>query len=344
MEIDTSDEDEDDEYSKHDPFHVLFHYGHVHSTGPGAETSPWTWDEAKVHVFREHMSPSTAHVGVDCDIHKAKGVRFASKTKRAVAAALKPEPNLQPIRDLCSAIGTLQSPQRDVCLTLLQKEIATQKYGLKIIPAETLPQNTEHWVSSTLRDVLRRGRQFSKRDRVRLAVILASSVLQLYQTKWLNDDWGVDSIYFVERPGLTSYDQPFVLQTPAMNTTSSTSAPRNLGRIIQNQALFALGVALIELWFGETLEELRDAEDEPQDPNDVQGDFITRINTAYRMADELADDAGAKYSDAVRKCLRCDFSRRVYKLDDVQFQKAVFHEVVAKLQESLEFMTGSYGP
>jgi hypothetical protein len=63
MEIETSDDDEDEESSKLDPFHVLFHYGNVYATTSGAQTNPGTWDEAEVHVFREHMTLSTAQVG-----------------------------------------------------------------------------------------------------------------------------------------------------------------------------------------------------------------------------------------------------------------------------------------
>ncbi|KAF3050882.1 hypothetical protein E8E11_010741 [Didymella keratinophila] len=108
--------------------------------------------------------------------------------------------------------------------------------------------------------------------------------------------------------------------------------------MIRNQPLFALGVALIELWYGESLSELHEDEDGPLDPPDLQKSLLTRFNTADRLADELADDAGTKYSDAVRRCIRCDFSLRVNSLEDVQFQKAVFQGVVAKLKESYDFM------
>ena len=111
-----------------------------------------------------------------------------------------------------------------------------------------------------------------------------------------------------------------------------------MSRIIRNQPLFALGVALIELWYGESLSELHEDDDGPLDPPDLQSSLLTRFNTADRLADELADDAGTKYSDAVRRCILCDFSLRVKRLEDVQFQKAVFHGVVAKLKKSYDFM------
>lgn len=332
------DDDDEDEVSMRNPFHVLFQYGHHHAATSSVSTSPWMWDEADVHVV---CQPSTVTQNApQCSVHSGKGVRFAAQAKKAVKATLEPEPNLQPIKDLCSTISTLQKAQRDVCFTLLQSEIAKQKYGLRIYPSKMLPQDTEQWSISTLRSALQWRRRFPKRDRVRLAVVLASSVLQLHETPWLDDNWGIDNIHFVERPGMTLYDQPFVSRSlDASSTSSTTSVPKHLARMIQNQPLFALGVALIELWYGESLSELHEVDDGPLDPTDMQGNFITRLNIAYRLADELADDAGAKYSDAVRRCIRCDFSLRSNSLENVQFQKAVFQGVVAQLKATYDFMS-----
>ncbi|KAF9701009.1 hypothetical protein EKO04_000314 [Ascochyta lentis] len=277
---DVSSDSDDDEAPMHNPFHVLFQYGHSQSAAKSVKLSPWTWDEADVHVTCKRVTPIPD--GTSCGVQTGKGVRFASQAKRAVEAALEPEPNLQPIKDLCSAIRTLQKPQRDVCLTLLENEIAKQRYGLKIYPTRTLPSDTEQWSVSTLRSVLQRKRRFPNRERVRLAIILASSVLQLHETPWLQNNWGLDNIYFVERPGLPLYDQPFV--SPGLDTRVSSQAnviPKHLGRMIQNQPLFALGVALIELWCGKSLSDLHEGEDGPKGPTNLQDNFITRLNTAY---------------------------------------------------------------
>jgi hypothetical protein len=139
---------------------------------------------------------------------------------------------------------------------------------------------------------------------------------------------------------MTTYDQPFVSRGLNANFPASTNAiPSSMVRMIQNQTLFALGIALIELWYGKPLSELHEAEDGPQNPTDLQGSFITRLNTAHRLADELADEAGAKYSDAVRRCIRCDFSLRENSLEDVQLQKAVYQGVVIQLKATHDFMS-----
>ncbi|OSS47845.1 hypothetical protein B5807_06485 [Epicoccum nigrum] len=329
-------EDEEDELTMRDPFHVLFQYGYRNTAVLEVSVSPWDWDEADVHIIREsRMTPDP------CNINSGKGVRFASQARKAIQAALQPHANLQPIKDLCSALQDLQKAQRDVCLTLLAKEIAKQKYGLQIIPTKLPPQDTSEWCVVTLRDALKRGRRFPKRDRVRLAVTLASSVLQLHKTPWLEDSWGIDNVYFVERPGLTTYNHPYVLRgldTSASSLGTGQTVPKHLSRVIKNRPLFALGIMLIELWYGKSLNELHEEADGPQSDANAQVDFITRFNTADRLADELADDAGKKYSDAVGRCVRCDFRLRTNSLEHVELQRAVFQGVVSQLKITQDFM------
>lgn len=199
MEVVSSDDDDDDEDETpmRDPFHVLFRSENHHTLSSNSTSTPistrlWLWDEADIHVTCERPVPSTASVSANSG--NSRGVSFA---QTVVKAALESEPNLQPIKDLCSAIGKLQKAQRDVYFKLLQSEITRQRFELKIYPTKLQPHSTELWTVSTLRSVLQRGHRFSTRDRVRLAVILASSVLQLHETPWLDDNWGIDNIYFV---------------------------------------------------------------------------------------------------------------------------------------------------
>lgn len=337
MEDVSSDSDDDEDDSERNRFHVLFRYEYSFAVTSKLTSSPWTWDEARVHLVSERRPSAT--LATMLGVHTRKGVRFASHTKMKTKSPSSGI-NLQPTKDLCSAIRTLQKPLRDVCLTLLDNEMARLKYGLRIYPTRDLPQDMEHWSFPTLRNVLQRGRRFRRRDRVHLAVILASSVLQLHETAWLDDDWGIDNIYFVERSGSTCYDQPFVSRRlGTTKTISASGASDSRARMIRNQPLFALGVALIELWYGESLSNLHESQDGEQDPRDVQSKLLTRFNTADRIAEEIAYDAGAKYSEAVRRCIRCDFRLSANDLSDVHFQKAVFQEVVKKLQESYDFMT-----
>ncbi|KAF2786300.1 hypothetical protein K505DRAFT_380358 [Melanomma pulvis-pyrius CBS 109.77] len=336
--VSSDDEDSNDEVAMRDPFHVLFRYSHHHRskkpTSPTKSASPWMWEEADVRItLASKLSTPTAATLAPC----GKGVRFATQAKKAVKAALDPNPNLRPIQDLCSAISMLQDPQRDVCLSLLASEYAKLKYGLLIYPLKDPPSDPESWSVSSLRNVLEDAK-FTRHDRLRLAVTLASSVLQLHETPWLEENWGKDNIFFINRDEKTVYDHPFVSQH--FNHASlppSSPIPASMSRIIRNQTLYALGVSLIELWYGKPLHELQRPEDGDM-TGDVRVDLMTEWNTADRLVDELYSEAGGKYSDAVRRCIRCDFDRRASSLEDAAFQKAVYQGVVSQLKENFDFL------
>jgi hypothetical protein len=320
-----------------DPFRVVFQYGHQRSKKPITHggVNPWTWEEADVHITRAEPGVTVAEPSAT----SGKSVRFASSAKSAVKAALGPIPNLQPIQDLCTAISTLQAPQRDVCFDLLANEYAKQKYGIRIYPLKYAPVDPDAWSILSLRSVLDDSK-FTRHDRLRLAVTLASSVLQLRETPWLEENWSKDDILFIKRSDQTMYDQPFVSSGFNRSTlpAATASASSFMNRIIRNQTLYALGLALIELWYNKPLTDLHRPEDGPPETGDPRIDLMTEWNIADRLVDELYTDAGAKYSDAVRRCIRCDFDRRASSLEDVAFQKAVYHGVVSQLKENFDFL------
>ncbi|KAJ4347967.1 uncharacterized protein N0V89_009339 [Didymosphaeria variabile] len=331
-------EESDEDESVQEPFHVVFRYDHhsLTSNNPIPPTKkPWNWEEVDVQVtIRSEPSPGnpkTLAAG-------AKGVRFAKQAKTAVQAALGPTRNMQPIQSLCATISTLQPPQREICLSLLVNEYAKKKHSILIYPSKSPPRDTESWSIRDLPSVLTDPR-FSRRYRIRLAVTLASSVLQLHQTPWLADNWRNSDILFIERSGNTAYTDPFVLQNAVgENQARAASLPPLMKLIIRNQALYALGIVLIELWFGKPLSEYHKPEDGLSGTGDVQTDLITELATANRLVEELRDDAGGNYADAVRRCLSCDFDCRFKTLDDVAFLKAVFQGVVAQVKDTFDYM------
>lgn len=332
IEAASSDEDEDDDaHMMRDPFHVLFHYNRDHTTEQSRQVGAWSWEEADVRV--DPIPDTTPHV------QQTRGVRFAAQNmQKAVQAALEARPNMQPIKDLCAAISELQKPQREVCFSLLASEIAKQKYGVHIYPTKQMPLDPDTWSISSLHMSLN-DTDFARRDRLKLAVTLASSVLQLHETPWLDQCWGKDSIFFVKRPGMTMYDQPFVSWDFSRTTPPAEAGmPKSMNHIIRNQPLYALGVALIELWYGKPLQELWKDEDGPFDTGVRQVDILTEWNTANRLVDHLYSEAGRIYGDAVRRCIRCDFDRRANSLDDIQFQRDVYHGVVSQLKENYEYL------
>ena len=314
-----------------DPFHVLSLYDRDHVTEQSELAVAWSWEEANVRV--DPIQDNTARV------QRAKGVRFGERNvQKAVQAALEARPNMQPIEDLCAAISELRKPQREVCFSLLASELAKQKCGVHIYPTKQMPLDTETWSISSLHTSLN-DTDFARRDRLKLAVTLASSVLQLHETPWLDQCWNKDSIFFVKRPGMIMYDQPFVSRDFNHATPpAETGMPPSMTCIIRNQPLYALGVALIELWYNKPLQELWKEQDGLFDTGVRQDDLMTEWRTANRLVDDLYNEAGGMYGDAVRRCIRCDFDRRASSLDDIEFQRDVYHGVVSQLKKNYEYL------
>jgi hypothetical protein len=161
-------------------------------------------------------------------------------------------------------------------------------------------------------------------------------VLQLYKTPWLDEQWSDNDVYFVHRPGQPLskvYEHPFAYRKfsspPAPPLANAQGA---VHRVIRNQTLFTLGIILVELLYGKSIEELQ----APCDL-DYQGTPGVAWCTAERLIEEEIEyEAGPRYLNAVRRCIRCDFNLKESSLDDGDFQQAVFDDVVAPLERTLQ--------
>jgi hypothetical protein len=332
------------------PFRVIFTY---HST------APTTWKEADIRWIADKSFKSIAlsscaqqnftpakltrrvrfdQVQIQTGGGSSTTVAFTEQHTSVVTT-----PTLEQIQDLCQAITKLQQPQLELCAGYLIDSLK-RKHGIYPLDTPACQDSQQQWLAYTLRQVLTKragfGRRLMQHDKFKIAVDLASSVLQLYKTPWLNDSWGDDDVYFVHRPGAplsTIYQHPFIYRKFASTATSQSSIPAPPVRsLIRNQTLFTLGVLLIELLYGTSIEGLQTPHD-----LDCEGTPGAVWCTAERLVDEeIALEAGQLYADAVRRCIRCDFNRKSSSLDDQDFQQAVFDGVVAPLEKTLQHFNG----
>lgn len=189
----------------------------------------------------------------------------------------------------------------------------------------------------------------SRGHRLRIAAILASSVLQLDGTSWLEDEWTSDDIMFHWKPAqramgdddkpkdytppIPNYQHPHLSwkQCPSKPGTASASAsgaPGISSQMIRNRMLFALGLTLVELCFGRTLTSLHARED--KDTNE----------TAIRLLSSVYDEMGGQYGDVVRRCLLQPFDVRELRLDNEEVQKKFFNDIVTPLAQNLRSFGG----
>lgn len=183
----------------------------------------------------------------------------------------------------------------------------------------------------------------SRGHRVSVAVILASSVLQLDGSLWLESNWTSKDIRFLWRPPKRGSDEPeagvdfryiYLPWKQCANDdrmTPVTGSTTVRTQMIRNTSLFALGLTLVELCFGKTLADMRTGED-----NDTN-------ETAIRLLNMVYDEMGGQYGDVVRRCLFPPFDVRELRLDNEEVQQKVFNDILTPLTQILKAFGGSTG-
>jgi hypothetical protein len=188
-----------------------------------------------------------------------------------------------------------------------------------------------------------RPAKLSKKERYNLALTLASSTLQLNDTPWFSNSWAAKDILFHRMyDGYRSVDidHPYVApsQLEKSNTVNRGGHPRGFQN--KNTVLLALAVALLELYFGVSVQKHHELEHEG-------GAFTanpwTLCALAYEWADQEQENLSAAFSTAVNHCLRC-FSDPGASLKSADFLQAAVESIVLPLQDELYQFLGKPGP
>lgn len=167
-------------------------------------------------------------------------------------------------------------------------------------------------------------------ERVRLAKMLAVTVLQLHNTPWIGQVWSCNDILFFDAPKKYSLTTLPDLSAPHLNAKiserclqQSASTPT----IARNALLFSLCAVLLELAFASSLEHL-------QQPCDLgSGESHGNFFTASRLAKEMSSPMGARYNGVVEQLLVECISSNAEDLCDSRAQKKLHEDIVCPLEE-----------
>lgn len=184
----------------------------------------------------------------------------------------------------------------------------------------------------------------SRMDRTFLAMLTASSVLQLYQTPWLPTISKQDiRLFLIQGPeiGRSRLDvsRPMTFRTfqnsdnmtdTGLSQQSTADAPEANTREI----MLRLAIILLELCFGETIED-RPFREQYYGP-DKKPHRFTDLLTAKEWSDSVVGEAGFQYADVVKRCIDCNFGLVRIDLDDPDFRQVVYENVVEPLRETVE--------
>jgi hypothetical protein len=170
-------------------------------------------------------------------------------------------------------------------------------------------------------------------DKMNLSAMVASAALDLYSSPWLKPTWTKDDIVFLQRDGLDLYRQAFVARSlPELK--SGSADPKNMPSIIRNPVLFALGVLLMEICLGTSIDQLRTDEDYEETGGHLGP--LTDLLTARRLIEShmVLKHVGPQCHAAIATCINLSYGPiGEVNLEDDKFRERVFTEVVSVFEE-----------
>lgn len=184
--------------------------------------------------------------------------------------------------------------------------------------------------------------RLSRRKRLEIAVAAAWTTLLLRETPWLSQTWDKHGLCFfsedVSASGLP-LASPCVSMTQdcASNPLMATTVGINLqNKLIRNEAIFALGVLLIELGLNRSFEECKRMK--IIDTNAKTG--VDDYDVADSLIEDIFDEVGEPYGNAVQKCIRFAFPGRdaTKKFGHATFRQYFHNLVVAPIEATLSTM------
>lgn len=185
--------------------------------------------------------------------------------------------------------------------------------------------------------------KLSQSECLPLAVVLASSLLQLHATPWLAENWSAESIYFsrlVRRQNSGKLLRPVNLEHPYVMSKIGYSLPscHTQVRLGVHPYLLALGIMLVELSERRPFSHWVSSSYAIPPEN-----LMDKAKAAWEWFEEEASgNMSSQYATAVKHCLNSSymgsFLPKRMTLMDEGFRDAVYREVVCRLEKAyIEF-------
>lgn len=183
----------------------------------------------------------------------------------------------------------------------------------------------------TLEFFLEERRQIDPEDRIKLAVNLASSLLQYNLTPWLRKCWTKSAVhFFVQTRSVSGVD----IEHPLIIKQFSDQANEILNDIPENDpelALMELGILLLEIWNMRTFESWLKTAGHLMDNVQLQDRYI-RLRYSIEWFRSLKGKLLPNYQKVVGLCLRPSvFDLFHTSWEDADFRMAVYREIVEPL-------------
>ena len=245
----------------------------------------------------------------------SSGAQHSSPTLTASRAAR--------ILSLCSIMG--QAHQDAACIGYLDDN--SWQHNIYFASYRKL----KHPAPVSLYQTLELG--ISTKEKYKIALTLASTVLQLSTTPWLKESVGSHDIHFHPEDS-NLMGEPYISKT---FNTEADRPPRSMSQSrtwVRNEAIFGLGVLLIELSYGRPLLTYKT----PSDLSEGKETLFTEYAVATRLAQGISQREPEKYTNAVMRCVFCTFTTAP-DMENRALQEEFLDGVVQPLQELCDVLS-----
>lgn len=253
--------------------------------------------ETVVHVFNDDTEENSKSSLV------SQALGSSQVTIAAPQTISRAKPEVTFVGDICGAIEAARCDQRQVAFVLTRnKEMGTISTEEKLlIPYQQADAMTLKALLSENRSP-RRGPVLPWKHRMLLALRLASNLLQLLQTQWLESAWSKDVVCFLLRPTDNNAAQDCLhvdVGRPFVSLTFDGITPGALpqGKVEPKVALLELGILLLEIWHEMTLETRFNLRQTPIG-------YYERLALAVEWLDDTNNPLPDLYDKAVSHCVR----------------------------------------
>ncbi|KAK4222841.1 hypothetical protein QBC38DRAFT_548908 [Podospora fimiseda] len=355
-------EDDEEDIVKSFRFHLVASYHNSSTDSDGSDPRPIfarRWCEMFVRSADECLTAPTCNLPISAK--PARGVRFLSSfSSSGVSSSLPSSPQLpQPtpamqsvsattimlssiytliapilplnegvraITDMCQLIHCLGKQKSGVSCGFIIDDSCSRCRKYDIYPHGGLG-NVGDWLLTSLRDVLDTNDtacpQLSYKEKVGLAYIISSSMLQLHKTPWLASSPTQDTIFLAQQAGIPIYDKAFVRKEMPDGSGATSISPYST--TCTKETLFSLGILLLELILCQVIGHVT-VSSQPRD----------RLRVS-ELLDKAHTIGGPNYTSAVQRCLECEVHYGGVSLGEESYQKEI-STIIGWLEDDLKAM------